>query len=72
MMLFFGQRFKKFLRGEFICRVCGKTVFSYTFGYGEVVCPSCFTIDDLDNWFFPDMSYILNRLFHRQRSPKAL
>jgi len=56
------DKFKRWLRGEFVCIKCGKTWYSFgSFGFGRMICPECY--EGEQPWFFPDMSYWLNRLF---------
>jgi hypothetical protein len=59
----FWQRFRRWLSGEFTCRKCGKTWYSYaSFGFGEMICPDCYRGEQ--PWLFPDMNCWLNRLLY--------
>jgi len=61
------EKFKKFLRGEFVCVRCGKTWFSFgSFGFGKMICPECYNGEA--EWLFPDMSYCFNRWLFSGRS----
>jgi len=58
------EKFKKFLRGEFVCIRCGKTWYAFSsFGFGKMICPDCYQGEE--KWLFPDMTYWLNRLLFR-------
>lgn len=57
-------RLHKFLNGEFTCMRCGKIWNSHGLGFGKMVCPECYTHEDLYTWFRPNMNYWLNRLMY--------
>ena len=55
------ERFRRWLKGEFVCVKCGRKWYAEgTLGFGEIICPECY--DGEGEWFFPDRSYWLNRL----------
>jgi len=56
------RRIKKWLRGIFTCRKCGKTYQLLTFGYGIVICPSCYKGE---NPFIYFEDPIMRRLYRR-------
>ena len=60
------ENLKRWLRGEFKCRRCGKTVRLHCFGFGEAICPDCYKADKV--FIFLDKSYWLNRMLSRLSS----
>lgn len=57
------ERFMRWLGGEKICICCEKTYHTFSFGYGKILCPTCYTVDTYEKRFIElDKSYWLNRL----------
>jgi len=54
------ERFRRWLKGSFICRKCGGEFHTMCFGFGEAVCPDCYKGEQ--PFIFFDSSYWLNRV----------
>jgi len=65
------DKFKRWLKGEFVCVKCGETWYSIgSFGFGKMICPKCYRGEA--EWLWPDMNYWLNRLlFGKREKAKA-
>ena len=50
----------RWLRGQFICRHCGQFFSIPSFGFGEIICPDCYSGEE--SFVFFDNTYFLNRL----------
>lgn len=65
------DKFRKWLNGVFVCKDCGKTwIAPYSFGFGLIICPECYGKHNphpIGEWFFPDLTYWLNRLLFKNR-----
>jgi hypothetical protein len=57
------SKLKSWLSGSFTCRKCGREFNTMTFGYGEAICPDCYTGER--QFLFHDQEYLLNRLTAR-------
>jgi len=60
------KRFTRWLKGEKICICCNQKWFTFSFGYGKILCPKCYATDMYEKRFIElDTSYWLNRLLLR-------
>ena len=57
------ERFDRWLSGSFNCIKCGKRMYLMSFGYGETICPHCYTGEE--DFIFLDSGYWLNRLISK-------
>jgi len=48
------------MKGRFVCRKCGREFHSFSFGFGEAICPDCYEGEPEFNYL--DTSYWLNRI----------
>ncbi len=55
--------FNRWLKGSFICEVCGRSFHLMTFGYGTGRCPNCF--EGEGSFMRLDEGYWLNRLIQK-------
>lgn len=55
------DKLRKWLRGEVICKRCGRTYNMMCFGYGKCICSDCYEKED-NEFIFLDQSYWLNRI----------
>ena len=54
------ERLRRWLKGSFTCKKCGREVHAMRFGYGTTICPDCH--EGEQPYIFLDRSYWLNRL----------
>jgi len=54
------NNFRRWLNGEFICTPCGKLFHLMSFGFGDTVCPRCYS--GKPPLVRLDKTYILNRI----------
>lgn len=57
------EKYRRWLKGSFVCRKCGGEFRVPCFGYGTCVCPNCF--NDEQPFLYFDDSYWLNRIVTR-------
>jgi hypothetical protein len=66
------EKFHRWLNGSFICKRCGRELYTMSFGFGEAICPDCYSGER--QFLFFDDSYLLNRiitLFLKHEAPKS-
>jgi hypothetical protein len=56
----FSEKFRRWLKGSFDCKKCGREFHTMCFGLGEAICPNCYNGEQPFLYF--DDSYWLNRV----------
>lgn len=59
----FLKKFTLWLSGTFYCRKCSETFHTFSFGFGECICPDCYAGEE--RFLFFDKTYWLNRLISK-------